>query len=160
MQSTEHRTQNTDRRETGITKAQIKLIHTLKTKLGLSDDDYRLLVQGIHGFSSTSKDLTYNEASKLITDMKRMAHKAGTWTTRPKKYDNLGHRPGMASPAQLRMVEVMWSQVSYTHDPATRESALRKFIFRQCKKSAMEFLEGRDISKLVRSMKAMKGQKR
>jgi hypothetical protein len=119
------------------------------------------------GFEVSSLDLSYSEARDFIKEMEAEAVTRGVWKKNsgrpigsPLRYDNLGKRPGMASPPQLRMIEAMWKAVSYTHDPEKRAAALRKFIFRLCSKSAMEFVEQRDVSKLVNAMKSMAMQKR
>lgn len=59
------------------TPKQIKLIHTVKSALGLSDDDYRAVLAG-HGVSS-SKDMNTVEAAKLLADLESKAATAGVW---------------------------------------------------------------------------------
>ena len=149
-----------------ITKQQIKIIHTLKSALKLSDEVYRARVMGHgSGFDGSSLDLTYAQARELINEMRTEAIMQGVWVqtdsgqagmTEKRKYDSLGKRAGMATPAQLRMIEAMWKTVSFTHDPEKRESAMRKFIFRITQKSAPEFLVSRDVSKLVNAMRSMR----
>lgn len=154
-----------DYKDAKITKLQIKIIHTLKSKLTLSDEEYRSWVMAhSDGFESSSLEMSYSQARALITDMKTEAVKRGVWAdqaaARQRKYDNLGNRPGMATPRQLRMIEFMWAGVSYTHDQGKRASALRKFIMKICGKSAMEFVESRDVAKLVNAMQSMKKERR
>lgn len=150
-----------------ITKQQIKLIHTLKSKLKLSEDDYRSRVMGhSSGFNGSSLDMSYSEANDLLKDLEKEAVEKGVWTRRgdsadrPRKYDNLSNRPGMASPAQLRKIEIMWGQKSFLHDPAQRAQALRHYCFRITKKSDLTFLESRDASKLIKSIESMKRRER
>ncbi|MBI5056962.1 MAG: DUF1018 domain-containing protein [Nitrospirae bacterium] len=151
-----------------ITKAQIKIIHCLKGALKLSDEDYRSRVMGhSSGFDGSSLSLSYAEAAALTKDMEKEAVERGVWTKhtpespldrgdKKKKYDNLGHRPGMASPAQLRLIEFMWAQKSFLHDPAQRAQALRHYCFRITKRDDLTFLESRDASKLIKSIESMK----
>lgn len=140
------------------TKQKIKLIHTLKSKLKLSEEDYRQRVQALHGFSMTSLDLSDDEMDQLINQLKAEAILKKVWNNyeKKRKYDNLGTRPGMASPAQLRLIEFKWAQKSFLHDPAQRAQALRHYCFRITKKNDLTFLESRDASKLIKSIESMK----
>jgi hypothetical protein len=156
MQTTEYRVQNTDNRQ--ITKQQIKLIHTLKSKLKLSDEEYRLRLSDY--WVNTSKNLSYDEAEDFITKLKKEAIEKGVWTNRfnrSSRFNELAGREGMATPAQLRMIEAMWKKVSYTHDPAKRQSALRKILFRIAKVEDLRFLRSKDVSKIVNAFKNMRG---
>jgi hypothetical protein len=49
-----------------ITKAQIKIIHVLKTQNGLDDELYRLKLKALYGVES-SKNLNFYQAADLIT---------------------------------------------------------------------------------------------
>ena len=57
-----------------IEPLQIKMIHTAVAGIGLSDDDYRLILQG-HFKTSSCKQLTYVEASRLIDYFKTLGFK-------------------------------------------------------------------------------------
>jgi len=52
------------------TEAQIRKIHVLKRKLGISDEEYRAALMNYYGVS-TSKALTKRQASNLIERMER-----------------------------------------------------------------------------------------
>ncbi len=77
-----------------INTRQIKLIHAIKGKLGISDDDYRTLLYGLFEVLS-SKALSWAEAEDLITELNGKAgnppqpscHKAGKHAE-TKKYSN------------------------------------------------------------------------
>ncbi len=141
-----------------INKAQIIRIHTLKSKLKMSEDDYRDAVQNIHGFSMTSKDLSYAEAEELIKKLTERAIAAGVWRdySGKKRWEHLAGRKGFATPPQLRMIEAMWAGVSYTHDRAGQQRALRKFLFRIVGVDAMEFIESKHVRKVVNAIKNIK----
>jgi len=127
----------------------------------MSEDNYRLSIQSIHGFSMSSKDLTYDEAEAWIREHEKIAVEKGVWTdySGKKRWEHLAGRKGMASPPQLRMIEAMWAGVSYTHDRAAQQSALRKFLFRIVGVEAMEFLESGHVRKIVNAIKNMKGRR-
>lgn len=145
------------------TKPQIKKIKTLQGKLGIADEQYRLLLSDFWVESCTK--LTEKEADEFIGKLEALALDKGVWkkysplTTHPsslsKKYDNLGNRPGMASPPQLRLIEVMWRNVSFTHDPHKRDLALRKFILKIAEVDDLPFLTSQGASKVITAIEYM-----
>ncbi len=166
-----------------ISLYQVKMVHVLKNALGLSEETYRERIQNMHGFSGTCKDLSHDEAEFIISRWKAEAIEKGVWKNyrgirsggsgdspestaspvilgqSPKKYDDLGSRPGMATPRQLRMIEAMWAGVSRTHKEDHRQRALRKFIFRITHVEDMRFLENWQVQKIVKALEKMKAQK-
>lgn len=156
-----------------ITPVQIKKIHALKNRLGWSDEQYReyLMTEG-DGFAMSCKDLSEPEADRLIKKMELAAAAKGVWEVRAeaqkngsaegasKKYDELAERPGMATPKQLRMIEAMWKDVSYHRNAEARERALRYFLNHIAGVDRLEFVEVRQVSKIVRALERMKGKAR
>lgn len=158
-----------------ITPVQVKLIHSLKSALSLSDELYRdILMERFKVKSSKSLD-TVN-ASKLIDELQRKAVKAGVWqdrgpdmnrqpgnpvnTSSGKRYTDMDNRPGMASGGQLRKIEFMWSQLSYTDEPQARIKALRTFLLRVAKVSDMRFLTREDGVKVINALVSMQERKK
>ena len=142
-----------------INKKQIKLIKTLQGKLKMPDDEYRLMLSEYWVNSCTR--LSFSDAQAIIEKLEAQAVEKGVWTpyaSRPLKYDNLGKRRGMASPKQLRKVEVMWKNVSFTHDPHKRELALRRFILRIAAVDDLTFLTSQGASKVITAIQNMKGK--
>ena len=150
----------------GITKPQIKKIKTLQSKLGIADEQYRLLLSDYWVESCTQ--LTEKDAAGFIGKLEAIALDKGVWkaypsrithnASRPFKYDDLGSRHGMASPRQLRMIEAMWKDASFTHDPHKRELALRKFVLRIAGVDDLAFLTSRGASKVINAIQSMKGK--
>ncbi|WDA46806.1 phage protein GemA/Gp16 family protein [Fusobacterium nucleatum] len=60
-----------------IKKHQIKYIHTLKHKVGLKDEEYRILLKSKFNKKS-SKDLSYNQAEILIKIFERLINNYAT----------------------------------------------------------------------------------
>jgi len=156
----------TTERQSGITLRQIKQIHALKNRLGWSDEQYRkyLMTEG-DGFAMSCKDLSEAEAERLIRKMELAAAAKGVWkrygdspdSTAARKYDDLGNRPGMATPKQLRMIEAMWADVSkYKRNAEARESALRYFLHHIVGVDNLRFLESWHVQKVVRALERMK----
>jgi len=72
------------------------------------------------------------------------------------RYDELGHRDGMASPAQLRMIEGMWMEVSRMTTYAARERALEGFLKRVVNVQQMEWIENWMVQKIINAISHMK----
>ncbi len=142
------------------TAKQIQLIHIAKKELNIRDLIYRDILR-VNSGKESAKDLTPGEAAKVLDHLKALGWKirSGQPSTRKpktKKYDDLGKRPGMASPAQLRLIEVTW-----VNNPNVREKTpevLRKFIENQFKTSDLRFIEGRDVGKILKAIGAIKAK--
>lgn len=160
--------------EKPITLAQVKRIHVVKHLLGISDGDYRSCLETRFGVTS-SKDLTLLQAKSFIGDLDQLAlklqgerhhaeyekaiHKAEEpEAQKPKRFDNLDNRPGMASGAQLRKISAMWSDISIIPDYDARGRALRRFILRTANVADMRFLTMEDAGKVIEALKAMQNR--
>ena len=153
-----------------ITRNQIIKIHVLRARLGWTDENYRAALSGwpASGFrdrpAQSCKDLDCSAAAQLIQRMEGLIPAPAP--TQPQggkgrlKYEELGHRPGMASPAQLRYVEALWAGVSRQPDAESRAKALLSFVQRQCCVSALEWLEPRHIQVLINTMQQMLASKK
>jgi hypothetical protein len=128
-------------------------IHIAKKDLGISDDDYRFTLSKLFQVES-SRDLTDEKALKLIRHFKDMG-----WMpkVKEKKYDNLGARDAYAAnPAQLRLIEVLWHQVSYSADELV---GLRKFLYKTVGVSDVRFLTKKKAYDAIEAIKAIKSRK-
>lgn len=143
-----------------ITAGQIRKIHALKTAIGLDDDAYRTALDTAFSVS-TSKALTFDKAQDFIRDLETKAIAAGRWKKWPvkKRFQNLQRRGGMATDAQLRMIEAIWFEVSRAESDEERRKALRKFLFRIAKVSDLRFLDQDCATKVICALKAMQGAK-
>lgn len=156
----------TAERQSSITLKQIRKIHALKNRLGWTDEQYRqyLMTEG-DGFAVSCKDLSEAEAERLIRKMELAASAKGVWKryigdSKGQKYDELGDRPGMASPKQLRMIEAMWADVSkYRRNPEARERALRYFLHHITGVDNLRFLESWHVKKVIKALEKMKVRK-
>jgi len=71
------------------------------------------------------------------------------------RYEELGRREGMATPAQLRMIEAMWMDVSRMPNHTAKERALQGFLKRITGVDDLRFLESWMVQKVVRAITAM-----
>lgn len=145
-------------------REQIRIIHSLKSALKLTEDEYRSLLSGYE--VESSKDLSFETAADVIRNMTKNAQSAGVWTQKPgrsdrsERYEHLdGRARNMASPAQLRMIEGLWNDVSYVRDPDKQRKALRTFLER-FDVSALEFVKTSLVPKILRALEHMKAKQR
>jgi hypothetical protein len=159
-----------------ITKEQIKKIHYLKNKLGLTEDEYRAMLWGYN--VESSKEMKYYVAKDLIQKLEGLLEtlkqvQGGLLkqvqgeilnSTRRKKYDELGirwnedKREHYATPKQLRMIEAMW-MTSEVVDQKNMDAFL-KFVKRITGVDKMEWLMMSDVRKIVKAIKELKKSKK
>lgn len=142
------------------TSHQRQQIGYMRKLLGLDDDTYREMLSQYNSAES-SKDLSVYDANILLNKLCDMAKNAGTFqskaSTRMKqyKYNNLGYRSGMASPAQLRKIEAMWFNVSYSKTDEARVKGLNTMVKRITGKDSLKFITCSDVSKLIKAIEEM-----
>lgn len=107
-----------------ITQPQIKKIHTLKSILGLSDDNYEALLSSLN--VESSRELTRGAAAALIDILVswEKGERLKPSQKKPKMIrDNIPHfdRAGKATDKQLNYVVGLWLEVS---DKKTYESLM------------------------------------
>lgn len=151
-----------------ISLAQIKRIHTIVHILNISDDNYRAALDSRFNVT-TCKDLTLHQAHSFIEELEKLASqvqveryqaqreeaKQKAEAEKPKRFDNLDNRPGMASAPQLRKIEAMWQDISIIPEPDARARALRHFIKRITGVADMRFLDIEGAGKVINALKAM-----
>lgn len=127
------------------TGRQIKLIHTVKSALGLSDDDYRAVLAG-YGVSS-SKDLSTWHAAKMLQDLETKAAAAGVWKTGrvPKRAGTLPTK--VDRNAQLQKIEAL---LTVGGKPWAYGDALAKRI---CKVDHITWVPDGDLYKIITALR-------
>ena len=143
-----------------VTTRQIRRIHALKNRLSLSEEEYRnwLSEYGVR----SSKELSFEEAERLIEDMEGLAIIEGVWERLDgkRKYEDLGNREGMATPKQLRMIEALWRDVSRARSVKERERTLRSFLRNRFGIEDLRWVESWQVKKIVEALRAMKCSRR
>lgn len=144
-------------KECMINKAQIRKIHTLKGVLRMPDMVYRKMLDD--GFLAvSSKQLTFVQARQLIMvleDFQRTFQK-GDEIYYEAHFNNLGLRFNMATPAQLRKIEYLWSQF----DISRSKTSLRTFISRKFKVSDVRFMDVLTAGKVITALTSMTERKK
>ena len=80
-----------------ISKPKLKLLHTAKNKLHLSDPEYRAILREAASVSSAS-ELEEDGFEQVLAHFQALGFK----TRREER--SFGDRPGMATPAQLELI--------------------------------------------------------
>jgi hypothetical protein len=131
--------------------ANLATIHIAKKQLGFDEDTYRDLLEGITGKRS-AKDMDLKEHIQVIREFERLGFRVESRRRGGRRYDELGLRPGMASPATLRMIEVLWHQVCRAKDERT---SLQRWLFKWYGVSDIRFLDFENGEKAKEALKSM-----
>lgn len=144
-----------------IDKRQIVKLHTLISVVKATDEQYRQTLLINFGVT-TCKALTYEQAEWFINALEEKAIEWGVWTKHEGKdrFKNLGIRPGMANPAQLRKIEALWKTASRIRDNKKRAKALRTWLHRHFHVSDLRFLDVEKVKKVIYALEHMAMQKK
>ena len=133
----------------------IAAIHVLKSKLQLTDDDYRALLRNLTQKTS-SKDLTDKERQAVRDHMQQLAERAGV--AKPLRRRATGRTFAQAKAAaspRERKVWALWNQLGrdgVVHD--TSAAALNAWVARTVHVSALAFANGAQLDTLIEALKA------
>lgn len=131
-------------------------IHVLKSKLRLSDDDYRVLLKGLT-LKTSSRDMTDAERQKVRDHLQRLAERMGlaqpTTRRRPLTREQFDQVKKAASPRE-RKVWALWNQLA--RDGVVRNpsrAALNAFVERTVHVSALAFANDAQLDTLIEALK-------
>lgn len=133
-----------------LSRKQKALLHIAKSKLGLSDAEYRGALVQIGGGVTSSTELDQAGFEAIIGFFEYL----GFAPLKPKGQD-FGVRPGMASFAQLELIRALWGE--YTRGAAD-EDALNKWLLAKWKVSSLRFLRKEAAQKIITALMAMKSR--
>lgn len=145
-----------------VKKWQIQSLHIITNKMSMSDERYRRFLAAFG--AGSSKDLTEDQASALIKVLIEVAAWFGITLGPPgaagkqKRFDDLGRRPGMATPAQLRKIEASWVAVSRQDTFSDKQAALNHFLSSRFGVSRVEWVTAEMVAKVLAAISAMASQ--
>ncbi len=144
--------------KTLIENKQERKLHALKDALKMTDEYYRELIDINFSPAKSSKELTFNQAASLISALEKRAIEKGAWTKLKgkKTFEELGNRAGMASPSQLRLIAVLWKDVSVVRDIKGRQKELRSWLQNKFKVSDLRFINCLTAGKVIYALKRIK----
>lgn len=135
------------------------IIHVAKARMGLDDTTYRDILRN-HGKVESSLALDWRGYQAVMRRFKELGfsirHKKSEKSAESaaKKYDDLGQRPGMASPAMLRKIEAMWRDVARV----PTDAALRIFLMQRFGAGDLRFLSAAIAWRVVEALKKMQSR--
>ena len=125
-------------------KKQLQLIHIAKNQLGLDDDTYIDTLQYRYNVSS-SKDLTYNQASNFIGFLSEKGFKFKK-KSKPLK----AKKAELATPQQHRLIEVLKNNIVWKY-----ENGYELYIKKRLKINKV--ITKQDAFKVINALKGMLG---
>ncbi|MEG0149183.1 MAG: regulatory protein GemA [Comamonas sp.] len=131
-------------------------IHVLKSKLGLSDDDYRALLANLTGKTS-SKDMTLAQQRTVREHMQGLAERMGVAQPsrrRPLSQAEFDQVKQQASPKE-RKLWALWHQLGRDGlVQNTSAQALNAWVERQVGVTALRFCTPAQLDTLIEAAKA------
>lgn len=132
----------------------IAAIHVLKSKLQLSDSDYRALLQGLTQKTST-KDMTDKERQAVRDHLQNLGERMGVVKPgRRAPVRSFAQAKAEASPRE-RKVWALWHQLhrdGLVHD--TSPKALNAWVARTVHVSALAFANAAQLDTCIEALKA------
>ena len=128
----------------------IAAIHTLKGKLGLSDDDYRALLVNLTGKNS-SKALGVQEQARVRDHMQHLGERLGVLV--PTRQRPFAQTRAAASPRE-RKVWAIWLDMArrgLVHNKSAH--ALDAFVQRQTGVSALRWCNAAQLDAVIEALK-------
>ena len=130
----------------------IAAIHTLKGKLGLSDDDYRALLVNLTGKNS-SKALGVQEQARVRDHMQHLGERLGV--LKPTRQRPFAQTRAAASPRE-RKVWALWNQLHRDGVIQNHSApALNAWVKRQVGVDALRFCNTAQLDSCIEGLKAM-----
>lgn len=132
-----------------LRKEQLALIHLAKKETGLSEENYRALLEGAAGVSS-SKELPNEQAfNAVIKAFETLGFKKKPATSRPKPTHFW-----RCTDSQRAKIEVLWKNVA--RNPS--EESLRRYIARIIHVDHPAWIAKEDATKMIISLSALARQ--
>lgn len=119
-----------------------------KDRLGLSEDDYRAVLENYGGVSSAT-ELDRRGFSAVMDHFRDLGFVTEWWTR------NYGYREGMATPAQVELVRILWREVD-DGDKRHLDAWLTKYH----KISSLRFATSAKVGQIIDALKARKARLR
>ena len=112
----------------------------------------RDVVEEITGQRSTSR-MDADQADQVIRELRARVEPAS------QRFNELGRRPGMATPKQLRMLEALAVDALRGDSVEERRLRLRGFLVRQSGVNDLRFLESDQVTAVKRGLEEIRDRK-
>lgn len=124
-------------------RADLAKIHIARKDLGLSDDDYRAVLQSVDPRVESAGDLDQAGRASLLVQFRKLG-----WKAKPGKQPRTGTT---GQPAKIRALWLELHRVGAVQDPS--EKALSAFCKRMTKVDRPEWLGADDSNKVIEALK-------
>ena len=127
-------------------------IHVLKSKLRLTDDDYRALLRSLTQKTST-KDMSDRERQQVRDHMQALAERMGVAKPMQRRATTFAQRKAAASPRE-RKVWAIWLDMArrgLVHNKSAQ--ALDAFVCRQTGVSALRWCNAAQLDAVIEALK-------
>lgn len=130
-----------------ITTDQIKLIHTAKRALNLTDENYKDILAGFG--AESCKNLSLENYRRVMAIFEQMGFKAELKS----KINHRRPRNEMASGDQIGKIKGLWKTSEVVRDKS--DSALNHFIKRIAGVDHIDWLPERDVHKVIKAIECL-----
>jgi hypothetical protein len=124
-------------------KKMIQLIHVGKSKMGLSDDAYRAILDGVCGKQSCA-DMTMRQLAAVLRAMRGNGFEQSPRRVKPDE-------KGLATMAQLEYIKGMWKKCARNKS----DEALLAFVNRIAHVKALRFLTVHTAREIILALRDM-----
>lgn len=132
-----------------ISRNKIAVIQVARQQLGLTDEDYRSILNNCGGVGS-SKDLCDDGFEAVMFRFSQLGFRS-TWNKA-----NFGYRTDMATPRQVAYIRNLWKE--YTNGTGD-DASLGKWLESKFKVSSVRFIPANCAQKIITALKNMQGRK-
>lgn len=132
-----------------IAPKKIALVHVAKRQIGLEEDAYRTMLVRVAGVDSADY-LTEADFELVMRELTRLGF-------RPRK--GFGRRVGFASPAQVKLIRVLWDGYQGKQGGDAGDHALNAWLTRYHHVSALRFLTSEKAAAVLTGLKQMVARK-
>lgn len=132
-----------------IDAKKIGLIKVAQHQLGLSDEDYRAVLQRL-GRVDSSKDLDATGFRRVMDHFNALGFRSTSHQR------NLGDRAGMATPAQVAFIRRLWGEFT---DGKGTDLSLGVWLQRTFKVDALRFVDAETAPRVITALRAMAAKK-
>jgi len=134
-----------------ISKGQIRLVHLAKSTLGLTDEEYREMLQ-LHAGVSSSRDLSpqgFFELMERFRELGFMPRGENIYHTARSAPEGPGMMIEMVTPAQRAKIRSLEAELGWSDNPAR----LQGFVMKRM--GIVRILTKEQASKVIEALKAM-----
>jgi phage gp16-like protein len=131
-----------------IDAKKLRLVQVARRKLALDDAQYRNLLYLADGVDS-SKKLSMAGFSQFMEICAHLGFQSD-FAAR-----NMGHRAGMATPAQIALMKRIWGETRYGD---SGERGLERWVEEHFTRSALRFIEDAEAPRVIGALLAVKSR--